>query len=84
MVDWQNNRTHWQGDPDSKIEVLVQGNPKKMGSKAHARFALYRPNMSVSGYVAACKKAPNANDALLDITCDLARGYIRLVPTSGR
>lgn len=73
------DRRCYQGSPDSIIHLIAESNPKLPGSKCVRRFALYRDGMSVGDYVAACKRAPNPQDALKDITWDWARGFIEVI-----
>jgi hypothetical protein len=56
------------------IKVLVS-NPKREGSKAHARFALYRTGMTVAEYRAAVGDATNAR---ADLAWDQKHGFIRI------
>ena len=71
-------RRRWAGDPNSTIRVLVSANPKATHSKAWQRFRLYRAGMTVGEYVRACAIAPRPEDALKDITWDLAHGFIEV------
>jgi hypothetical protein len=73
----------WDGNPQTVIRLVVPENPKQLGRKARERFALYRDGMTVEEYGNACHSAPEStkvqkNDYLVDITADVARGYIRL------
>jgi hypothetical protein len=38
---------------DAKIKLLVKENPKKAGSKARTRFALYKDGMTVGQFLSA-------------------------------
>jgi hypothetical protein len=71
-------RRRWAGDPNSTIRVLVSENPEKPNSKAWERFGLYRAGMTVHDYVRACSNARRPDDALIDITWDLAHGFIEV------
>jgi hypothetical protein len=54
---------------DSVISILVEKNPKKEGTKAHTRFALYREGMAVREYI-------EAGGTRGDVNWDLKRNYI--------
>jgi len=56
---------------DNRVIATVGDNPKKRGSKSHARFSLYEPGMTVSAFV-------DAGGTTADVRWDLARGYITL------
>ena len=71
---------HWTGDLDSVIRLEVQENPKRLGSKCRQRFDRYKNGMTVREYVRACTDAPRPNDALADITWDLERRFISVLP----
>jgi hypothetical protein len=73
------NRRTWKGDYDWRITVL-KPNEKRPGSKAHQRFSLYRSGMTPNAYVLACKNAPGGDDAKIDLTWDLAHGFIKIEP----
>lgn len=65
----------WKGDFQSVIRLQVQENPKRIGSKAYARFQLYRDGMTVEEYGSACHAAPEGtkvrkNDFLVDLAWD--------------
>lgn len=70
---------------DKRI-VVIKANPKKPGSLAHARYALYIDGMTPAAYVAVCKAREGVNDkprnAAADIAYDTAHGFIKLVPAS--
>ena len=55
--------------PEAIIVKLVTGNPKTFGSKARARFDLYRSGMKVHEFI-------TAGGTNGDIYYDLARSYI--------
>ena len=74
------SRRKYAGDKDARIEIACADNPKRPGSKAHARFERYRNQMTVAEYERACENAPRSQDALIDITWDVSHGYIRLLP----
>lgn len=56
---------------DRIIRLLVDKNPKKVTSKAHAKFALYRDGMTVSEY----REAGGTAD---EIKWDAERSFIRV------
>lgn len=56
---------------DAKITVLVKENPKREGSGAHERFALYKTGMTVA-------KALEAGVTAADIAYDSKHEYIKL------
>ena len=63
------------------ITVLAAANPKKPGSRSHARFALYTTGQSVAAYQAACVALgqPHAKrNATADLTWDAQHGFIKL------
>lgn len=61
----------------SAIISKVTENPKKEGSKAHARFALYREGQTVDEFIAACVEAGfPATEAKADISWDRRHGLI--------
>lgn len=66
--------------------LVVKANPKKPGSLAHARYALYENGMAPNAYVAKCKAREGVSDkprnAAADIAYDTAHGFIKLVPAS--
>jgi len=53
------------------VVVAAESNPKKAGSASAARFALYKPGMSIGEYIA-------AGGTRADIKWDLAHGHIKL------
>ncbi len=55
MAFTHGSKQQWKGDQGSVITVKSRANPKRDGSKAHQRFALYRSGMTVGDYVRACK-----------------------------
>ena len=64
--------------PSAKIVAVVE-NPKKAGSKAHARFALYRVGATTSEFVAACVAAGfPEKEAVADLGWDRRKGFIKL------
>ncbi len=72
-------RTEYQDN--YRIEVRVADNPKRKGSKAHARFALYRDGMTVAEFKAACvkhdgKSARPAHRYLADLHWDEKHQFI--------
>lgn len=56
---------------DRVIRVLVETNPKRPGSKSHARFGLYEDGMTVQQFV-------QAGGTAADVKWDAERGYIRV------
>ncbi len=58
-------------DPKKKIKVLVQENPKRAGSAAHKRFAMYKSGMTVA-------EALHKGVTNLDVRWDAGRGFIAL------
>lgn len=57
--------------PEAKITLLVTKNPKKAGSKAHARYALYKNGMTVSQFLA-------AGGSRKDLTWDVEHKHIEI------
>ena len=63
---------------DAKIRVLHKAdNPKRKGSAAHAKFALYRDGMTVREFRREAKKNPKLR-ARLNLKWDIEKGYIKL------
>lgn len=68
---------------DAKLEVLVEGNPKKPGSRAFQIFEFYRTSKTVGEFFAATaeyvapsgKKQPGTYG---DITYDVGHGFIKV------
>lgn len=67
---------------DAKLEVLVDANPKKPGSRAHAVFEFYRTSATIADFFIATKdvtvngkKAPGTYG---DITYDVGHGFIKI------
>lgn len=58
------------------ITVNVKDNPKKAGTAAAARFALYKTGMTVGEYRAAVKAAFPGFDCLRDVRFDTEREYV--------
>jgi hypothetical protein len=56
---------------DATIKLLVKDNPKKAGSKARTRFALYTNGQKVSAFLA-------AGGTRADIAWDIKHGYIEV------
>lgn len=56
-------------DLDAAITVLAASNPKRPGSKSHARFALYRTGMSV-------REAMEAGVTKADLRHDQDKGFV--------
>ena len=57
------------------IRVLKAKNPKRSGSAAHARFDLYKKDMTVAEFLA-------AGGWRADISWDLRQGFIEVVKPS--
>jgi hypothetical protein len=58
---------------DTVINMLAESNPKREGTLAHARFALYEDGMTVGEYTAAGGRSS-------DVHYDAAYEYISLTP----
>ncbi len=74
------------GDADI-IELRVTDNPKRAGSMASRRFALYRDGMTVSAYLRACEGLDQpdvARKSRDDLKWDVAHGFIRIIPADAR
>ena len=54
------------------IQLLVTGNPKREGSLAHKRFALYKDGMTIADYIAAGGRTG-------DINYDVANQLIEVI-----
>ena len=64
---------------DEAVIAEVVANPKKEGSRAYARFALYRAGQTVGQFVAACVAAGFAErEARADISWDRRHDFIKL------
>lgn len=64
---------------DASITVLAEANPKREGSSAHARFALYKKAKTVGEYIDACVAAGHERrKARLDLRHDIEHGYIAI------
>ncbi|MBW4091922.1 MAG: hypothetical protein HIU82_12570 [Proteobacteria bacterium] len=62
--------------PDGRvITVLAPANPKRTGSAAHGRFALYETGMTVAAFIA-------AGGQRIDVAYDAAHGFIRVDPAA--
>ncbi len=55
--------SHWL------IKLKVSRNPKRPGSKAHARFRLYRDGMSVGEFL-------DAGGTMSDVRWNIGHGYL--------
>ncbi len=64
-------KTRRRVNKQAKITVLAEENPKRQGTLAYERFALYETGMTVGEYVDAGGRAG-------DIGYDVAAGYIEL------
>lgn len=58
---------------DAKIHLLVQANPKRPGSKAHAVFENYRHGMTVKEFTEAV-----GGDATAHLVYDAKHGHIKI------
>ncbi len=54
---------------EHRIKLLANDNPKREGTKAHARFELYRDGMTVAEFL-------QAGGSPTDIRWDVKHGYI--------
>ncbi len=64
--------------PDTaKIKLLKKGNARRPGTQAHARFALYKNDMTVAAYIAAGEKS-GTRTSRGNVAADLKRGNIKL------
>ena len=64
--------------PDTaKIKLLKKGNARRPGTQAHARFALYKNDMTVAAYIAAGEKS-GTRTSRGNVAADLKRGNIQL------
>lgn len=68
---------------DAKLEVIVDANPKKVGSRAHAVFELYRTSATVGDFFVATadfldKNGKKAPGTYADITYDVGHGFIKV------
>jgi len=58
-------------NPTDRIKVLIDHNPKLEGSKAFARFELYKNSETVAEFISIGGKR-------IDIINDIGQGYIAL------
>jgi hypothetical protein len=66
-------------DQTAKIKI-VRENPKKPGSRAHARFALYQNDQTVKEFISACaEKGFPEREAAADLSWDRRKGFIEVV-----
>jgi len=56
---------------DAAVEVLVEKNPKKEGSKAHERFKLYKKGGTVKDFI-------DAGGTYQDIAYNVGRQFIKV------
>lgn len=72
---------------DAEITLLVEGNPKKQGSRAHAVFEFYKDSKTVGDFFAASAgvtiKNKDGEERVYggdygDITYDVGHGYIKV------
>lgn len=62
-----------------RIRLLVTENPKRPGSKCHARYLLYRDGMTLGEYIEAVEALGRTSwSAWMDIYCDRDRGFIEI------
>jgi hypothetical protein len=64
-------KTRRRVNKNAQIGILAKENPKREGTLAHERFALYEHGMTVAEYIAAGGRAG-------DIAYDVEAGYIEL------
>jgi hypothetical protein len=67
-----------------EIQLLATSNPKKPGTKAHARFALYKGAKNVGEYLDKVEAAGfQRKEGLADLAWDAKHGFIVLHPPGG-
>lgn len=64
-------RKQYTINPDCKIRILVDSNPKTVGSAAYTRFKLYKEGMTVNNFL-------DRGGKRIDIRWDLDHNYIAL------
>ncbi len=57
-----------------KIKLLVKENPKRVGTKAHGRFKLYRDGMTTAEFL-------EAGEERVDLNWDTKHKFIEVVPS---
>lgn len=62
---------------DAVIKLLVKGNARRAGTQAHARFALYKNDMTVAAYIAAGETS-GTRCGRGNIRADIKRGNVAL------
>lgn len=68
QTEEKKERSNFKG---KKIYVLVDRNPRREGTTAHSKFALYKNGMTVTEF-------KNAGGRTADIAFDVSRGYIKV------
>ena len=65
---------------DAKITMVAQANPKREGSKAHARFELYKGVKTVGEYLAKTTtfEGEEMKGTYTDLAYNVGRGYIKV------
>jgi hypothetical protein len=64
-------------DLSKKIHVLVDHNPKRPGTDAHARFELYKTGMTVGDFLEKAKAKGNTHPSS-DIRYGIKHGFLEL------
>jgi len=59
--------------PEQVIRLVVSENPKKQGSAAHSRFAVYKDGMTVKEFV-------DAGGRTADLNHDADKNYVNVEP----
>jgi hypothetical protein len=70
--------SHTRLDLEATITKLVEGNPKREGSAAHAAFALYRTGMRVATFVQKLVELGQESAAATHLRYDAGKGYIKV------
>lgn len=63
---------------DAVITLLVDGNPKREGSKAHAVFSYYEDGMTIGAFADALAAAELGKEATPNLVYDSKHGYISI------
>lgn len=65
---------------DAKITMVAESNPKREGSKAHARFQLYSGVKTVGEYLAKSTtfEGEELKGTYTDLAYNVGRGYIKV------
>jgi hypothetical protein len=75
----QEGRAARVSSSDAEVITAVVANPKKPGSRAHARFAIYSAGQTIAAFVEACVKAGYPErEARADISWDRRKGFISI------